>query len=83
LVGIEGAEVLEMGFYVEGFLGFGHLRRRIRSGEMGFFAAVFALLGSYSRVSAIAQLLELGVDAVWLVELDPDLGAAPVAVGAG
>lgn len=34
-------------------------------------------------MAAVVDFLQLRVDAVWLVELDADFGATPVAVGAG
>lgn len=49
----------------------------------GIFAAVFALAGGEAGLATVADLLELGVDTVGLVEFDADFSGVPLAVGAG
>lgn len=52
-------------------------------GRRAILAAVLALPQCEAGLAAISELLQLGVDAVGLVELDADLGGGPLAVGAG
>lgn len=47
----------------------------------GVFAPVFSLARSETGLAAIANLLELGVDAVGLVEFDADFGRCPLTIG--
>lgn len=49
----------------------------------GILAPFLALAGGEADLTAVADLLELSVDAIGLVEFDADLSGGPLAVGAG